>query len=218
MMPFGKGVRSEPMSDLLPNDYAEFFRDLKAKIQSRQTRAVLAVNRELISLYWEIGQQIVQRQEGSGWGDAVITQLEKDLKHEMPDLEGFSRRNLYSMRTLYLTYRAEGEIVPQAVAQTPWGHNTVLIEKVKDPTERAWYLQQIFEQGWSRNMLIHQIESNLYTRQVSQDKSHNFRLALPSPQSELMEQELKDPYGFDVRHDTWTAFLVQPGGYVGGGT
>lgn len=185
------------MSELLPNDYPDFLRSLKAKIQARQTRAVLAVNQELIALYWEIGQQIVERQETSGWGDAVITQLERDLKREMPDLEGFSRRNLYRMRSLYVAYREQGEDVPQLVAQIPWGHNTVLLEKVKDRTEREWYLQQTLEQGWSRNILIHQIESKLYTRQVSETKSHNFSQTLPSPQSELIEQALKDPYVLD---------------------
>ena len=185
------------MSALLPSDYPEFLRDLKAKIQARQTRAILAVSRELIGLYWEIGQQIVNRQETAGWGDAVITQLERDLKREMPDLDGFSRRNLYRMRSLYLSYREQGENVPQLVAQIPWGHNTVLLEKVKDPAEREWYLQQTLEQGWSRNVLIHQIESKLYIRQVSQTKSHNFGQTLPSPQSELVEQALKDPYILD---------------------
>ena len=109
------------MSELLPDNYPEFLRNLKAKIQARQTRAILAVNRELIVLYWEIGQQIVERQETAGWGDAVITQLERDLKREMPDLEGFSRRNLHRMRSLYLTCCEQGETVPQLVAQTPGG-------------------------------------------------------------------------------------------------
>lgn len=187
---------SEPKNKL-PSTYPEFLRDLKARIQARQARAALAVNQELITLYWEIGQRIVERQENAGWGDAVITQLERDLKKAMPGLEGFSRRNLYRMRTLYLTYRNQGEFVPQLVAQIPWGHNTALIEKVKDPVEREWYLQQTIEQGWSRNILIHQIESNLYARQVNQIKSHNFYQALPSPQSELVEQALKDPYILD---------------------
>jgi predicted nuclease of restriction endonuclease-like (RecB) superfamily len=185
------------MSALLPDDYPEFLRTLKAKIQARQTQAILAVNRELIALYWEIGQQIVVRQETSGWGDAIITQLERDLKRDMPDLEGFSRRNLYRMRALYLAYREQGENVPQLVAQIPWGHNTVLLEKVKDAIEREWYMQQTLEQGWSRNVLIHQIESKLYVRQVSQTKSHNFEQTLPSPQSDLVEQALKDPYVLD---------------------
>ena len=185
------------MSNLLPSDYPEFLRNLKAKIQARQTRAILAVNRELIALYWEIGQQIVERQETAGWGDAVITQLERDLKREMPDLEGFSRRNLYRMRSLYLAYREQGETVPQLVAQVPWGHNIVLLEKVKDLSERTWYLQQTLEQGWSRAILIHQIESKLYVRQTNHIKSHNFGQTLPSPQLKLVEQTLKDPYVLD---------------------
>lgn len=185
--------RSSP----LPSHYPEFLRQLKARIQACQARAILAVNRELITLYWEIGQQIVERQENAGWGDAIITQLERDLKKEMPDLEGFSRRNLYRMRALYLTYRDQGEKVPQLVAQIPWGHNTVLIEKVKDPIERQWYLQQTLEQGWSRSVLVHQIESQLYERQVNRIKSHNFEQVLPSPQSELVAQSLKDPYVLD---------------------
>jgi predicted nuclease of restriction endonuclease-like (RecB) superfamily len=184
-------------SNKLPNNYLDFLSDLKARIQARQARAVLAVNRELITLYWEIGQQIVERQEKAGWGDAVLTQLERDLKKEMPDLEGFSRRNLYRMRLLYLTYRSQGENVPQLVAQIPWGHNIVLMEKVKDLSEREWYLQETLEQGWSRSVLVHQIESKLYARQVNHIKSHNFDKALPSPQSELVEKSLKDPYVLD---------------------
>jgi predicted nuclease of restriction endonuclease-like (RecB) superfamily len=184
------------MSKLLPNDYPDFLRDLKIRIQTRQSQAILAVNRELITLYWEIGQQIIERQENSGWGDHVLAQLERDLKHEMPGLEGFSRRNLYRMRSLYLAYRHRGEIVPQLVAQTPWGHNTVLLEKVKDPIEREWYLEQTLCHGWSRNILIHQIDTNLYARQVKVAKTDNFQQTLPSPQSDLVQQAFKDPYVF----------------------
>lgn len=184
------------MSKLLPSDYPEFLRDLKTRIQTRQSQAILAVNRELITLYWEIGQQIVERQEHSDWGDHVLSQLERDLKREMIGLEGFSRRNLYRMRSLYLAYRHQGEIVPQLVAQTPWGHNTVLLEKVKDPVEREWYLEQTLSHGWSRNILIHQIETNLYARQVKALKTDNFQQTLPSPQSDLVQQALKDPYVF----------------------
>jgi predicted nuclease of restriction endonuclease-like (RecB) superfamily len=184
------------MSKLIPSDYPEFLRDLKTRIQSRQSQAVLAVNRELITLYWEIGQQIVERQEHSGWGDHVLAQLERDLKREMLGLEGFSRRNLYRMRSFYLAYRHQGKLVPQLVAQIPWGHNTVLLEKVKDPIEREWYLAQTLSHGWSRNVLIHQIETNLYARQVNAVKTDNFQQTLPSPQSDLVQQALKDPYVF----------------------
>jgi predicted nuclease of restriction endonuclease-like (RecB) superfamily len=134
---------SKSSNNDLPDSYPDFLRDLKARIQARQIRAMLAVNQELIALYWEIGQQIVERQETAGWGDAVITQLERDLKREMPDLEGFSRRNLYRMRTLYLAYRGQGKNVPQLVAQIPWGHNIVLLEKVKDSGSGAFIVSGI---------------------------------------------------------------------------
>jgi predicted nuclease of restriction endonuclease-like (RecB) superfamily len=184
------------MSELLPSDYAEFLRDLKARIQSRQVRAILAVNRELIELYWEIGQMIVQRQEQSGWGDKILAQVETDLKRDLPSLEGFSRRNLYRMRALYRTYREQSEFVPQLVAQIPWGQNCILLEKVKDPIERQWYAEQTLAHGWSRNILTLQIETNLYARQVTATKTTNFQQTLPSAQSDLVQQAFKDPYIF----------------------
>ena len=122
------------------------------------------------------------------------------------------------MRAFYLAYRQHGEFVPQLVAQIPWGHNTTLIERIKDPTERNWYLEQTKLHGWSRNILTLQIDTQLYARQGIAEKSTNFEQTLPSPQSELVQQALKDPYIFNVRHGTWTAFLTQSGGYVEGGT
>ena len=181
----------------LPDGYSEFLSDLKARIKSRQLSAALAINRELIELYWEIGQKIVHRQENSAWGDSILSQIEKDIKREMPDIKGFSRRNLYRMRLLYLTYRAQGEFVPQAVTQIPWGHNVMLLEKIKDPPERAWYIEETIKAGWSRNVLAHQIDSGLYTRQQHSIKSHNFSQTLSPEQSELAQQTLKDPYIFD---------------------
>jgi predicted nuclease of restriction endonuclease-like (RecB) superfamily len=151
----------------------------------------------LIVLYWEIGRGIVERQEGAGWGDEVLERLSRDLKHEFPELKGFSRRNLYRMRAVYLAYRARSEFVPQAVAQIPWGHNLVLLEKVKDPDEREWYARQTFEHGWSRNVLVHQIETDLYHRQARAEKTTNFPATLPPPESDLVLHTLKDPYVFD---------------------
>ena len=181
----------------LPADYPAFLKDLKTRIRSRQVSAALAINRELIELYWEIGQQIVRRQEHSAWGDSILTQLEKDLKLDMPDVKGFSRRNLYRMRLLYLTYRDQGEFVPQAVTQIPWGHTIMLLEKIKDSKERLWYIEHTIKEGWSRNVLAHQIDSALYARQRHSIKSHNFTQTLSAEQSELAQQTLKDPYIFD---------------------
>lgn len=177
--------------------YEELLTDLKTRIRSAQIRAALAVNRELIALYWEIGRGIVERQEGAGWGDEVLERLSRDLKHEFPEMQGFSRANLYRMRAFFLSYRDAGEFVAQLVRQIPWGHNLVIFEKLKDLEERSWYARQTFEHGWSRNVLVHQIETGLYQRQVRAEKTSNFPFTLPPPQSDLVLQTLKDPYVFD---------------------
>jgi predicted nuclease of restriction endonuclease-like (RecB) superfamily len=161
---------SSDMPDFL-EDYDAFLRDLKARIQSTQIKAVLSVNREMILLYWEIGGQIIERQEHASWGSALLDRLSQDLQSSFPGIAGFSRRNLYRMRALYLAYRDTPEIVPQLVAQIPWGHNVVLLEKVKDPDQRTWYIQQTIENGWSRAILVHQIETDLYGRQVAAAKT-----------------------------------------------
>lgn len=177
--------------------YDEFLSDLKERIRSAQVKAALSVNRELISLHFEIGRGIVERQEQAGWGSSILERLSHDLNVAFPGVSGFSRRSLYVMRSFYLTYRDEPESVQQAVAQIPWGHNMVLLEKVKEPVERLWYVQQAIENGWSRAVLVHQIENDLYGRQVTAVKTTNFRHALPPPQSDLAEQVVNDPYIFD---------------------
>ena len=147
----------------------------------------------MIALYWEIGKGIVERQEKAGWGNAVLDRLSKDLIHTFPEIKGFSRRNLYRMRALYQN-REQSEFVPQLVAQIPWGHNQIILEKLKDPDEREWYIQNAIEYGWSRAVLVHQIETKLYHRQAKAEKTTNFELTLPPPQSDLAQQTLKDPY------------------------
>ena len=168
--------------------YDAFLRDLKERTRSAQVKAALSVNRELIGLYFEIGRGIVERQEQAGWGSNVLERLSHDLNASFPGVSGFSRRNLYVMRSFYLTYCDEPENVQQAVAQIPWGHNMVLMEKLKEPAERLWYAQQTIENGWSRAVLIHQIETDLYGRQVTAVKTTNFRQTLPPTQSDLAEQ------------------------------
>lgn len=151
--------------------YEEFLHDLKTRIRSAQIKAALSVNRELIGLYWEIGKRIVEQQEKAGWGDAIVEQLAKDLRHEFPEIKGFSRSNIFSIRQFYLVYHHhQGEIVQQLVGQIPWGHNLVIISKVKDPVQREWYIQQTIKNGWSRNVLVHQIETDLYERQITSAK------------------------------------------------
>ena len=147
----------------LPDNYEAFVRGLKERIRTAQIKAALAVNKELVMLYWQIGRDILQRQEQEGWGAKVIDQLSKDLKREFPDNTGFSPRNLKYMRAFAEAWRDEA-IVQQLVAQIPWGHNVRLLDMVKSPEERLWYAQQTIENGWSRNVLVLQIESGLIHR------------------------------------------------------
>ena len=145
--------------------YKELLIDIKIQINSSQQRALLAVNKELILLYWNIGSKILEAQDKEGWGAKIIETLSKELKNEFPDLTGFSSRNLKYMRNFAETYR-DFLFVQQVVAQIPWGHNLVLIEKIKS----SWYVLKTIENGWSRNTLVHQIESDLYSRQVTVEK------------------------------------------------
>ncbi len=191
----------------LPNGYKELLQDIKNRIGKAQIKAAVAINREMTELYWHIGKEIIHRQEQEGWGKSVIEKLANDLQKEFPGIGGFSLRNIWRMRKLFLAYSKEvknlaqpardldGENLPQAVAEIPWGHNIVLIEKIKDPGQRLWYAQKTIEHGWSRVVLTHQIESDLYKRQGK--ALTNFKSTLPAPQSDLAQQVLKDEYIFD---------------------
>lgn len=182
------------VDNLIKEDYDNFLWQLKERIRNAQIRAALSVNRELIILYWQIGQDILNRQQQQGWGAKVIDNLAADLRKAFPEMKGFSSRNLKYMRSFGEAYQ-NFEFVQQVVAQIPWGHNIRILDIVKDTAEREWYIRQTIEQGWSRNVLVHQIESGLYRRQGKADT--NFSLTLPTPQSELAQQLFKDPYNFD---------------------
>lgn len=183
-------------SSILPGDdqYAAFLNSLKTRIRTAQVKAALAVNRELVLLYWQLGRDILARQEAEGWGAKVIERLAKDLKHEFPDVKGFSRSNLLYMRSFAEAYPDE-QIVQQVVGQIPWSHNIILLEKLKDPEQRLWYARQAVVNGWSRNILTIQIETGLFQRQGN--AMTNFDRTLPPEQSDLSHQLLKDPYNFD---------------------
>lgn len=176
------------------DNYAVFLQSLKTRIRTAQVKAALAVNRELVLLYWQIGRDILTRQQTEGWGARVIERLAKDLKKEFPEVRGFSRSNLLYMRAFAEAYPDE-QIVQQVVGQIPWSHNILLLEKLKDGEQRLWYAQQIVLNGWSRNVLAIKLETNLYKRQGG--AITNFSQVLPEPQSDLMQQLVKDPYVFD---------------------
>lgn len=181
-------------TDIDPQSYAAFVGDLKQKIIEARHRASLSVNREMIVLYWTIGRDILARQEREGWGAKVVDRLAGDLRLAFPEMTGLSSRNLKYMRALADAW-PDPEIVQRVVAQLPWGHNVSLLDAVKAPDERAWYARQAIEHGWTRPVLVHQIESNLFVRQGS--ALTNFSRTLPVAQSELAQQLLKDPYTFD---------------------
>lgn len=175
-------------------EYASLLHGLKRRIRAARLGAALSVNRELVMLYWSIGRDILTRQKQQGWGSKVIDRLAADLRKAFPEMTGFSPRNLKYMRTFAEAWPEE-QFVQQAAAQIPWFHNCVLLDHVKRPQEREWYIHQTIEYGWSRNVLVHQIESGLYRRQGK--ALTNFAQALPAPQSELAQQIIKDPYNFD---------------------
>jgi predicted nuclease of restriction endonuclease-like (RecB) superfamily len=190
-------------------EYKQWLASLKLQIRSAQIKAAVRVNVELITLYWSLGHEISKKEKEAQWGDKLIPQLSKDLLLEFPDMKGFSKRNLFYIRQWVLFYN-QSSIVQQPVAQIgqqavdrlpglfttiPWGHHLQIITKCKDMDEAVFYITQTAEHGWSRNVLLHQIESGLFKRNGA--AVTNFQTTLPKPQSDLARELLKDPYKFD---------------------
>lgn len=188
--------------------YANLLGDIKSRIQQGQAKAVLAVNAELLLMYWDIGKMIAERQQAEGWSAAVIPRLSKDIKNELPEIKGFSERNIGYMVSFFKTYPdfpilqqpvAKLEVAaptpPNLLAFIPWGHHALLIQKVKDLPTRFWYMEKTVENGWSRDVLSLMIKSDLHLRQGQ--SANNFEHTLPAPQSDLVRQMLKDPLIFD---------------------
>lgn len=209
-------------SALVSGDYALWLKELKAKIRSVQVRAALAASRELILFYWELGEDLSRKLTETNWGAKVMDQLAKDLKSEFPNMQGFSRRNLYYVKKFYdyfntfseheqfvppIGAQIESAIVPRSGAQMvpsivhqvggqlPWSHIKILLDKVSDYKEARFYIQQTIENGWSRDVLALQIKSGLFARQGA--AISNFKQTLPATQSDLAQQTIKDPYTFD---------------------
>lgn len=181
-------------NNVLPKDYIHFLKDMKERIRQARAKAIMSVNYELIMLYWHIGKSIIERQKNDGWGTKVIEILSGDLQKTFPETKGFSIRNLKYMRALALAY-PEKDIVQQLVAQISWSHNIRLLDTVKDKDEREWYIKQTALYGWSRNVMLHQIETDLYRQKTN--ALSNFKKTLPQPQSDLAHELMKDTYTFD---------------------
>ncbi|TYT74727.1 DUF1016 domain-containing protein [Desulfobotulus mexicanus] len=202
--------------------YTSWLRELKEKIRSVQVKAALAASRELILFYWELGEDISQKLSETHWGSKIIDQLSKDLRSEFPDIQGFSRTNIYYIKKFYeyfITFSEQEQIIPppggqmgsvlthqygsqsyppiipQIGGQLPWSHIKILLDKVSDHQETLFYIRETIENGWSRDVLAFQIKSRLYQRQGK--SVSNFQQTLPTPQSDLAQQTIKDPYIFD---------------------
>lgn len=185
-------------------EYKEFLLELKKRVRSSQLKAAIKVNYELLDLYWNLGKEIVSRQEKYSWGDNFISNLSKDLKKEFPDMKGFSIQNLKSIRYWYLFYIeyliglqsvSQLENVMKKIKSIPWGHNQRIMYKCNTVKQALFYVDMTIENGWSRVILEHQIDSQLYER--TGNAISNFESKLPESQSELAKQTIKDPYNFD---------------------
>ncbi len=185
--------------------YANLLGDIKTRIRQAQVKATFSDNAEIIMMYWDIGRMIHKRQKQGGWGAGIIPRLAKDLHIELPDVNGFSEINIKFMVQFYKEYGLDASIGKQPVSQfenmkrlvsqIPWGHNILLMQRVKDNSIRFWYMEQIINNGWSRDILGLMIKSEIHERQGS--STTNFRSTLPDPQSDLARQSPKDPYIFD---------------------
>lgn len=182
------------VTNIISNSYTDFLSELKQRVASSRYRAALSVNRELIMLYHHMGTEILKNQQQHGWGAKIIDQLSRDLRSAFPDMKGFSPRNLKYMRKFAEEYPAE-EFVQEVLAQLTWYHNITLVEKVSNRENRMFYIKQAIENGWSRSIMVMQIELELHKRQGQ--AVSNFKDKLPSPQSDLAHYTLKDPYIFD---------------------
>lgn len=179
---------------LLPADYGQWLTEIKGRVLATRQKAALAANAELVSLYWHIGRDILERQAAQGWGSKVIERLGRDLREAFPEMKGFSTRNLKYMRAFAEAW-SDFEIVQRVAAQLPWFHLCTLIDKVKIPQQREWYLQQAIAQAWSRTTLEIHIKNRLHERQGQ--AVTNFTARLPASTSALAQETLKDPYLFD---------------------
>lgn len=180
--------------NLMPQDYSKVLGDIKNRITQARLHTALSANADMVMLYWDIGNRILERQKNEGWGAKTIDRLSQDLRESFPDMSGFSPRNLKYMRAFAAAW-PDKSIVQEPLAQIPWYHQIGLLDKLKDPTERLWYAQQAITNGWSRSILDLQIETNLHKRQGK--APNNFKKTLPPADSDMAAQVFKDPYLFD---------------------
>ena len=191
-----KKENAHEVGSAIPNSpaYQQLVKDVTTRIKHGQLNAFRAVNKELIGLYWDLGKLIVNRQKEYRWGNSVVEMLAKDLQKAFPGISGFSKTNLWRIRAFYIAY-GQNEFLPPAVGEIGWSHNYVIIEKCKDPNERLFYIHQTKRFGWTKNVLIHQIESQRYEKTILSQQ--NFSQHLPEHLHEQAILAVKDEYAFD---------------------
>ena len=183
-----------PLAASLPESYAATLQEIKNHLRHARLRAVLAANPIVIEAYWQTGQIILARQQEAAWGARVIDRLAADLKEAFPDMSGLSPRNLLAMKVFAREF-PDGPIAQQAVAQLPWGHVLQIMQRVKDPAARDYYIREAITHGWSRSILEMNIRRQLHLR--AGKAQNNFALTMPPADSDMAAQLFKDPYLFD---------------------
>jgi predicted nuclease of restriction endonuclease-like (RecB) superfamily len=181
------------VSKLDTGEYGSLLVEIKQRIRSAQYEALKAVNKELITLYWDIGKLIVARQQGDTWGKAIVEQLARDLRAEFPGMSGFSVRNIWNIRSFYLTYSQNQKLQP-LVAEIGWTHNLIIMEKCKDDLEREFYIRMTRKYGWTKNVLIHQIENQTYEKTLI--NQNNFEKTVSEEVRNQAKLAVKDEYTF----------------------
>ena len=182
------------IQELMNEDYKNFIGEIKNKIRNSQYEAMKQVNRTLMNLYWGIGQEIYNQQQEKGWGKSIVELLAKELKKEFPDVHGFSARNLWRMRNLYVEYKDNG-ILPPLVAEIRWSKNVAIMEKCKDPLEKEFYIRMTRKYGWTKAVLINHIENKTYEKYLLNQT--NFEETLPQKYVKQAKLAVKDEYIFD---------------------
>ncbi|HEX7627507.1 MAG TPA: PDDEXK nuclease domain-containing protein [Candidatus Methanoperedens sp.] len=182
------------MTDMIPKDYVILLSDIKQRVRSAQYEALKAVNKELISLYWDIGRMIIDRQKEEKWGKSVVEQLAKDLHIEFPGISGFSAQNLWRMKQFYQSYAQNTKLSP-LVREIGWTHNIIILMNCKDDLEREFYIRMTRKFGWTKNVLTHQIENQSYEKTLLNQT--NFEQTLPAEIRNQAKLAVKDEYTFD---------------------
>lgn len=212
--------RAKDSAVVASSEYRDFIAGLKTRVLSARVSAARAVNRDLVLLYWDIGQAIVEKQQALRWGESVIEMVSEDLRRAFPDTRGFSVQNVWRMKQFYLAHTAKGflsqvvremrtdgatrqqvselsQVVREMAAQVPWGHHANALAAIADPAARLYYLRATARFGWSRNVLLNQIKAGTYERAVAEKKTHNFPLALPEHLAEQADEMLKSSYNLE---------------------